>query len=108
MAAVEHRLPSGRTLPAGSHVLAMLQAAMMDPAVFDDPRRFDARRPAADYMHFGGGLHRCFGEHAARAQLGAVATALLACDGLRRAGGARGGVRWKGPFPVGLVVEIGR
>jgi cytochrome P450 len=107
-AAVEHTLPSGRTVAAGARVLAMLQAAMMDPAVFDEPRRFDAGRPADDYMHFGGGLHRCFGEHAARAQLGEMATVLLASDGLRRAGGSAGRVRWQGPFPVGLRVLVGR
>jgi len=107
-AEVEHTLPSGRTVPAGASVWAMLQAAMMDPAVFDDPRRFVAGRPADDYMHFGGGLHRCFGEHAARAQLGEMATVLLASDGLRRAGGSAGRVRWKGPFPVGLRVLVGR
>jgi cytochrome P450 len=105
-AAVEHTLPSGRTIPAGTTVMAMLQAAMMDPAVFDDPRRFVISRPAEDYMHFGGGLHRCFGEHAAKAQLGHMATALLASDGLRRASNARGSVRWKGPFPAGLGVAL--
>ena len=100
-AAVEHTLPSGTTIPAGATVMAMLQAAMMDPDVFDEPRRFVISRPAEDYMHFGGGLHRCFGEHAAKAQLGQMATALLASDGLRRASNARGSLRWKGPFPVG-------
>jgi cytochrome P450 len=105
-AAVEHTLPSGTTIPAGSGVVAMLQAAMMDPDVFADPRRFVITRPAEDYMHFGGGLHRCFGEHAAKAQLGQMATALLACDGLRRAPGASGSVRWKGPFPAGLRVAL--
>jgi cytochrome P450 len=97
-----HTLPSGKAVPAGTVVFAMLQSAMMDPDALDDPRRFVAGRPADVYLHFGGGLHRCFGEHAARAQLGQAATALLACDGLRRAGR----VRWEGPYPVGLRVSL--
>jgi cytochrome P450 len=101
-AAVEHRLPSGRTIAAGTGVMAILQAAMMDPTALSDPKRFIPGRPEDAYMHFGGGLHRCFGEHAAKAQLGQMATVLLACDGLRRAGR----VRWRGPFPVGLRVAL--
>jgi cytochrome P450 len=101
-AAVEHRLPSGTTIPAGTVVMAILQAAMMDPDALPDPKRFVPGRPADAYMHFGGGLHRCFGEHAARAQLGEMATVLLAYEGLRRAGR----VRWRGPFPVGLRVAL--
>jgi cytochrome P450 len=100
--AAAHTLPSGKTVPAGTTVFAMLQAAMMDPDALDDPRRFVAGRPADVYLHFGSGLHRCFGEHAARAQLAEAATALLACDGLRRAGR----VRWEGPYPVGLKVRF--
>jgi cytochrome P450 len=101
-AAVDHTLPSGTTIPAGANVMAILQAAMMDPDAVDDPKRFVAGRPEDAYMHFGGGLHRCFGEHAARAQLGEMASVLLACEGLRRGGK----VWWNGPFPVGLRVAL--
>jgi cytochrome P450 len=101
-AAVEHRLPSGTTIPAGTVVMAILQAAMMDPDALPDPKRFVPGRPEDAYLHFGGGLHRCFGEHAARAQLGEMATVLLASEGLRRAGR----VQWRGPFPVGLRVAV--
>jgi cytochrome P450 len=100
--AAAHTLPSGKPVPAGATVFAMLQSAMMDPDALDDPRRFVAGRPADVYLHFGGGLHRCVGEHVARAQLGQAATELLACDGLQRAGR----VRWKGPYPVGLKVAL--
>ena len=68
--AAAHTLPSGKPIPAGAIVFAMLQSAMMDPDVLDDPRRFVAGRPTDVYLHFGAGLHRCFGEHAARVQLG--------------------------------------
>jgi cytochrome P450 len=100
--AAAHTLPSGKLVPAGAIVFAMLQSAMMDSDALDNPRRFVAGRPEDVYLHFGGGLHRCFGERAARAQLGQAASALLACDGLRRAGR----VRWKGPYPVRLKVEL--
>jgi cytochrome P450 len=98
----EHTLPSGATIPQGAGVLVMLQAAMMDPAAVANPGRFRAGRDERAYLHFGDGLHRCFGEYVARAQLAAMGTELFACEGLRRAGG----VRWKGPFPARLRVLI--
>jgi cytochrome P450 len=102
----EHTLASGTTIPAGASLWAMLQSAMMDERAVEDPRRFRVGRPDRDYLHFGEGLHRCFGEHIARTQVAEMATALLACDGLRRAPGARGRLRWEGPFPTGLGVLV--
>ena len=49
------------TIPAGSTVVALTQAAMFDPSRFPDPGRLDPTRSPKLYRHFGGGLHPCAG-----------------------------------------------
>ena len=87
-----------RTLPAGATVLAAFASAMMDPRRVDDPRRFDPDRPASDYIHFGFGLHECFGRHINHATLHLMLKPLLKRANLRRAPGAAGRLRKNGPF----------
>jgi cytochrome P450 len=95
------RVPSGATVFAGSH------SAMWDETAVPDPRDFDATRAEGQYRVFGGGPHRCPGEHVMGVQLPALLAPLLRSDGLRRAPGLAGRVRWAGLFPVRLEVEIG-
>ncbi len=92
---------------AGSTVIASTLSAMHDPAAVDDPEDFRLDRPATDYLLFGHGLHACFGEHIARAQIPALAAALLEGPSLRRARGDDGRLRFSGPFPSGLRVRLG-
>ncbi len=54
--------PVGRT----QVVAVLLHAANRDPAVFDDPHRFDIMRRGAPHMAFGGGAHICIGAPLAR------------------------------------------
>jgi len=59
----------GVDIPAGSMVMAMIGAANRDPSVFEDPDRFDARRPnARRNIAFGHGEHFCPGASLARAE----------------------------------------
>lgn len=61
---------SGVTIPAGANVKLMLGAANHDPEVFEDPERFDIRRPnAARHFTFGKGGHMCMGAPLGRLEL---------------------------------------
>ena len=60
---------AGTSISAGELVVIYLAAANRDPAVFDDPHRFDIRRPnAGRHLAFSGGRHFCLGAALARAE----------------------------------------
>jgi len=57
-------------------------------------------------MHFGFGLHTCFGQYINRVQIPHILKAVLKRRGLRRASGPEGQIESVGPFPVHLVLEF--
>jgi cytochrome P450 len=60
----------GHVFPAGTMVIANTAAANRDPAVYDDPNRFDiTREDAPAILTFGGGVHYCLGANLARLEL---------------------------------------
>ena len=56
----------GQPVQAGDTVYLGILAADRDPAVFDDPDRFDPRRDPNPHFGFGWGLHHCLGAALAR------------------------------------------
>jgi cytochrome P450 len=61
---------SGVTIPKGDVVLTSYPSANRDETVFDDPNRFDIRRPDADkLLSFGLGMHYCLGAQVARREV---------------------------------------
>jgi cytochrome P450 len=68
----------GVVIAEGTFVVASTASANRDPAVYDDPDRFDVTRSGAPPMlTFGGGAHHCLGAHLARVEL-TEALALMA------------------------------
>ncbi len=68
----------GRELRAGEIAVTMLAAANRDPAVFDDPDRYDLRRTGPAPLTFSAGSHYCLGTRLAVAEAAAVVAALPA------------------------------
>ncbi len=95
-------------VPAGTLTLAATESAMLDGDVVDDPGEFRAGRPADDYLHFGAGLHHCFGRFANAMQIPLIAKALLRQPNLARAAGEAGRLVKQGPYPKSLVVKFDR
>ena len=60
---------AGTTVRRGELVVLYLAGANRDPAVFDDPDRFDIERPNANkHLSFSSGRHFCLGAALARAE----------------------------------------
>jgi cytochrome P450 len=69
---------AGTEIQDGDRVFTMLAAANRDPAYWDEPARFDVRRPSHPHIAFGGGAHACIGQYLARLEV------QLAIEGLLR------------------------
>lgn len=103
---IAHGAERETAVPAGTPVIAALMSAMFDPAERDAPMDFNPARPARHYLHFGYGMHQCFGRHINRLQLPLVSRVILRLPGLRRAPGEEGHVKSDGPFPDHLFVDF--
>jgi cytochrome P450 len=91
-------------IPQGKSVMVAFAAAMMDANRIADPYVFNADRTPCDYIHFGHGLHECFGRHINHATLHRMLKPLLRRPNLRRAAGREGHLRKNGIFAERLVV----
>jgi cytochrome P450 len=92
-------------VPEGAHVLVAFSSAMMDERRVPNPKTFNPRRLPHEYIHFGYGLHQCFGIHMNKALLPLMLKALLKRPNLRRAAGADGRLRKRGAFADALHVN---
>ncbi|GAC1469833.1 MAG: hypothetical protein PVSMB7_19780 [Chloroflexota bacterium] len=94
------------TIPVGTVTLVATQSAMMDHHVVDAPTEFRLDRPPSTYMHFGFGMHTCFGQYINRVQIPLLGKVLLRQRNLRRAGGEAGRLAYGygGNFPSSMQV----
>ncbi|HZF94239.1 MAG TPA: cytochrome P450 [Allosphingosinicella sp.] len=104
----DHVLAAGTSratrIAAGSKVMAAMSSAMRDERRIPDPERFDPRRLPYEYMHFGYGLHTCFGRLINKGTLHLMLKPLLKRRNLRRAGGKLGRLTKRGAFAERLWV----
>lgn len=96
----------GVTIPKGTSVIAATQSAMFDDSKVDRPNEFRIGRPPYVYMHWGHGLHTCFGQYINQVQIPGILKPLLASGPLRRAAGPEGTLQYHGPFPSTLKVAF--
>jgi P450-derived glycosyltransferase activator len=91
----------GRLLKEGSLVAVLTAAANRDPAVFEDPERFDiTRNSKTEHLAFSGGPHYCLGAPLARMEGDAAFRALARrVPDLRQTGPVE---RWVSPTARGL------
>ncbi len=89
-------------IPKGTPVLVATQSAMMDSRKVDKPAEFRLDRPDYLYMHYGVGMHTCFGQHINDAQIPTIVKAVLKLEGLRRVEPMQSA----GPFPVSLKIAF--
>jgi|HubBroStandDraft_1064217.scaffolds.fasta_scaffold03856_3 cytochrome P450 len=94
------------TIPKGASVIAATQSAMFDDSKVDRPNEFRTDRPPYVYMHWGYGLHACFGQYINQIQIPGILKPLLASGSVRRAPGDEGKLQYAGPFPSSLKVAI--
>jgi cytochrome P450 len=111
VATTKSRIAAGTSreteVPDGANVYVAFSSAMMDERRVPDPQTFDPRRLPHEYIHFGYGLHQCFGIHMNMALLPLMLKALLKQPGLRRAPGPAGKLRKRGAFSDTLHVNYG-
>lgn len=94
------------TIKAGTTVFVALQSAMLDGHKLPDPGEFKLDRPAWSYMHYGYGMHTCFGQYINAVQIARIVKVVLKRNNLRRAAGAEGQMQLDGPFPSHMVLEF--
>ncbi len=98
--------PRARKIAAGTSIAIGTLSAMFDPDGFPDPKRFRIDRDVRSYLHFGWGMHQCFGLGINMVVIPEIVASLLRLPGLRRAPGRAGQVALDGPFPDRLVLEF--
>ena len=90
----------------GATVLVGFASAMMDDGRLPAPAAFNPARLNHEYIHFGHGLHECFGRHINDATLHLMLKPLLQRHGLRRVVGPAGHLTKAGIFADRLMVRF--
>jgi cytochrome P450 len=98
--------PYSATIPKGTLVMAATQSAMFDDSKIDQPGEFRIDRPSYASLHFGYGLHACFGQYINQIQIPGILKPLLASPSLSHAPGDAGKIQYDGPFPASLRVTF--
>ncbi|MFH5824607.1 cytochrome P450 [Georgenia sp. AZ-5] len=98
----------GVEMKAGDKVALLFGLANLDEAGFENPGKFDLGRRHNNHLAFGHGIHRCVGEHLARAEMRISLEQMLArVPDFRLDGDVQVGVGGHAPFNRGpLAVPV--
>jgi cytochrome P450 len=106
----DYKLAAGtwraKVIPNGALVMASTRSAMFDGRQIESATQFRIDRPDYNYMHFGYGMHECFGVYMNRVMMPAICKSLLKKPNLRRAPGADGKLQMDGAFAKSLLVQF--
>jgi len=91
----------GTKVSAGMNIILWTQAAMFDPSAFPAPFMMRRDRDADAYLHFGAGLHPCAGR-----SINAWQLPILVGQLLKQRPTKLGKMRWAGPFPAHLPLDL--
>jgi cytochrome P450 len=75
---------------------------MFDEQAWPEPYRILTDRPLDRYLHFGDGMHRCFGEYINRIQVPIIVGSLVRLPNLRK----HSTLLYDGPFPDQFVLAF--
>ena len=81
--ATKDTMLGGTFIPKGVPVAMNYASANRDPAVFENPEKFDPTRTPNRHITFGYGTHMCMGQALAKLQLEVMIDALIAAPGLK-------------------------
>lgn len=95
-----------RLVPVGDKLMVGFSSAMCDRRRISTPKDFNPHRHGHEYIHFGHGLHECFGRFLNRATLHRIVKPLLQQETLRRAPGKRGKLKKRRIFADQLHVRF--
>ncbi len=91
----------------GQMIFAANLSAMFDPLAIPAPSEFRTDRPWETYIHWGYGMHTCFGDAINRAVIPAILKPLFLQKHLRRATGEAGQIdTGSTPFPQHFSIEF--
>ncbi len=90
----------------GTRVYAVTLSAMFDDSVFEHAHEFRLGRPRENYVHFGYGQHRCFGEPLNLLVVPRAVRRLLLLENLRVSMGGWARIDYEGPFPNHYKLEF--
>ena len=95
----------GKTIRKGTTVYVGTESAMFDGRELNSPGRFNESRPEYQYMHYGYGMHTCFGKYINDVQIATILKSLLVKNNLKRAAGDAGQIQQDDrSFPTSMTV----
>lgn len=93
---------AGVRIPQGSNIFVATGSAMFDESAFPEPQSIKTDRPLDRYLHFGDGMHRCFGEYVNRIQVPIIVGSVVRLPNVRK----HSTLLFDGPFPDQFVLAF--